>query len=56
MFFHLYVCKHMGFPGSSVGKESVCNAGDPSSIPGLERSPEEGICFLVQYSWASMVA
>ena len=56
MSFHLYVCKHMGFPGSSVGKESICNAGDPSSIPGLERSPGEGICFLVQYSWASMVA
>ena len=27
-------CK--GFPGSLVGKESVCNAGDPGSIPGLE--------------------
>ena len=32
----------MGFPGSSVGKESACNAGDPSLIPGLERSPGEG--------------
>ena len=29
----------MGFPDSSVGKESTCNAGDPSSIPGLGRSP-----------------
>ena len=28
-----------GFPGSSAGKESTCNAGDPSSIPGSERSP-----------------
>ena len=28
-----------GFPHSSVGKESTCNAGDPSSIPGSERSP-----------------
>ena len=27
-----------GFPGSSAGKESACNAGDPSSIPGLGRS------------------
>ena len=27
---------------SSVGKESACNAGDPSSIPGLGRSPQEG--------------
>ena len=25
----------MGFPGSSAGKESACNSGDPSSIPGL---------------------
>ena len=33
----------MGFPDSSVGKESTCNARDPSSIPGLERSPGEGI-------------
>ena len=27
---------------SSVGKESACNAGDLGSIPGSERSPEEG--------------
>ena len=33
----------MGFPGGSAGKESACNAGDPSSIPGLERSAGEGI-------------
>ena len=56
MSFHLYVCKHMGFPGSSAGKESVCNAGDPSLIPALGRSPVEGIGFLLQYSWASLVA
>ena len=31
----------MGFPGSSVGKESACNAGDLGSIPGLGRSPGE---------------
>ena len=30
-------------PSSSVGRESVCNAGDPGSIPGLGRSPGEGI-------------
>ena len=30
-------------PDSSVGKESACNAGDPSLIPGLGRSPGEGI-------------
>ena len=33
----------MGFPESSVGKESAGNAGDPGLIPGLGRSPGEGI-------------
>ena len=46
----------MGFPDSSVGKESSCNAGDPSSIPGLGRSVGEGIGYSLQYSWASLVA
>ena len=32
----------MGFPCSSVGKESACNAGDPGSIPGLGRSARGG--------------
>ena len=32
----------LGFPGSSEGKESVCNAGDLDSIPVLGRSPGEG--------------
>ena len=32
----------MGFPCSSVSKESACNAGDLGSIPGLGRSPGEG--------------
>ena len=36
----------MGFPDSSVGKESACSAGDPSSIPGSGRSAGEGIVFL----------
>ena len=31
-----------GFPGGSDSKESACNAGDPGSIPRLERSPGEG--------------
>ena len=44
-----------GFPGSSAGKESTCNAGDPDSIPGLERCPGEGIGYPLQYSWASLV-
>ena len=45
-----------GFPHSSVGKESTCNAGDPGSIPGSGRSPGEGIGYPLQYSWASLVA
>ena len=32
-----------GFPGSSGVKESTCNAGDPGSTPGSERSAGEGI-------------
>ena len=40
----------MGFPDSSVGKESACNAGDTGSIPGLGRSPGEGIGYSLQYS------
>ena len=45
-----------GFPHSSVGKESACNAGDPGSISGLGRSTGEGIGYSFQYSWASSVA
>ena len=45
----------MGFPDSSVGKESSCNAGDPSSIPNSGRSGGEGIGYPLQYSWASLV-
>ena len=44
----------MGCPDGSAGKESACNAGDPSSIPGLGRSPGEGIGYPFQYSWASL--
>ena len=48
----------MGFPDSSVGKESACNVGDPDSIPGSRRSTgsSEGIGCPLQYSWASLVA
>ena len=46
----------MGFPDSSVGKESTCNAGDPGSIPGSGISTGEGIGYPLQYSWASLVA
>ena len=45
-----------GFPGSSPGKESACNAEDPGSIPGLGRCPGEGIGYPLQDSWASLVA
>ena len=31
-----------GFPVSSVGKESACNAGDSGSIPGSGRATGEG--------------
>ena len=46
----------MGFPDGSVGKEFACNAGDPGSIPGLGRSPAEGIGYPLPCSWASLVA
>ena len=45
--------KPQGFPCGSVGKESSCNArdaGDSSSIFGLERSPGDGHCNPLQYS------
>ena len=47
--------KAKSFPGSSAGKESACNAGDPSLIPGLGRSAGEGIGYPLKYSWASLV-
>ena len=40
----------LGFPGSSAGKESACNAGDLGSIPGLGRSSGEGKGYPLQYS------
>ena len=47
--------KDKGCPDSSVGKESTCNVGDPSSIPGSGSSPGEGIGYPLQYSWDSLV-
>ena len=44
-----------GFPGSSAGKESTCNAEDLGSIPGLGRAAGERTDYLLQYSWASLV-
>ena len=52
---HIYVYI-LGFLGGSAIKESACNAGDPSSIPGLGSSPGEGIGYPLQYSWVSLVA
>jgi len=48
--------RRFGFPGNSAGKESACNVGDPSSIPGSGRSPGEAIGYTLQYSWTSLVA
>ena len=45
-----------GFPDSSIGKESVYNAGDHGSIPGSGGSTGEGIGYPLKYSWASLVA
>ena len=45
----------VGFPDSSVGKESTCNTGDTGSIPGSGGSAGEGIGYPFQYSWASIV-
>ena len=42
--------KNQSFSGSSVGKESTCNAGDPGLIPGLGRSTGEGKGYPLQYS------
>ena len=40
----------IGFPGGSTGKESACNTGDLSSIPGLGRSPGERKAYPLQNS------
>ena len=54
--FCSWIIFHGGFPGNSAGKGSACNAGDPGLIPGSGRSPGEGVGYLLQYSWASLVA
>ena len=45
-----------GFPYSSVGKESTCNARDTDLIPGSRRPPGERTGYPLQYSWVSLVA
>ena len=44
------LCELKGFPDSSVGKESACNAGDPGSVLGWGRPPGEGKGYPLQYS------
>ena len=46
----------LGFPASSVDKESTCNAGDSSLTPRSGRSTGEGIDYLLQLYWASLMA
>ena len=46
----------LGFPGSSAGKESACNAEDPGSLSGSGSFPGEGIDYLLQYSCTSPMA
>ena len=46
----MVVVHKMGFPGGSDGKASVCNAGDPGSVPGSGRSPGEGNGNPLQFS------
>ena len=46
----------LGFPGGAAGKESTCSEGDSSWIPGLGRSPGEGIGYQLQYFGAPLVA
>ena len=41
----------LGFPDSSVGKESTCNAGDLGLIPGSGRSPGEGKGYSSVLAW-----
>ena len=53
---YTYIHSFWGFPESSVGKESTCNAGDPSLIPESGRSTGEGIGYPLQYSWAFLMA
>ena len=54
--FHGSLAGRMGFPHSSVGKDSACKAGNHGWIPGLGRSDGEGIGYPHQYSWVSLVA
>ena len=54
--FCIFMYIEKGYPCSSAGKESACNAGDPSLIPVLGSSPGEGIVYPFQYAWAFLAA
>ena len=49
LILYINMIYHISF-GDSDGKESACNMGDMSSIPGSGRSPREGNGNLLQYS------
>ena len=52
-------CQILSAPRASLIAQLVkisCNARDPSSFPGMGRSPGEGIAYPLQYSWASFAA
>ena len=52
-------CQILSAPRASLIAQLVkisCNARDPSSFPGMGRSPGEGIAYPLQYSWASLLA
>ena len=52
MYMHIYIYIYIqGFCGGSDGKKSACNAGDLGSIPRSGRSPGEGHCNPLQYSY-----
>ena len=50
VYIYIYIYTGIDFPGSSNGNESAYNAGDPGSVSGLGKSPEEGNGNPLQYS------
>ena len=57
LYIYTHTHTHTHIHGGSAGKESACNAGDPSLIPrlGLGRSARERVGYSLQFSWASLV-
>ena len=45
----MYAYVFMSFSDNSVGKESICNSGDPGSFPGLGRSTGARIGYIYIY-------